>query len=130
MGVSQPNFGCFVVFIGLFFVMVVMALIPVDDNSRKNNEEDLISFSEALQPNDKQELIAAEKHFQSHYNVKTFTHEQFQRIERAATCSLDKTIMGVPTYRLFDNISYCQKLTYYAPTFEEFNTIEERVEVD
>lgn len=38
--------------------------------------------------------------------------------------------MGIPTYRLFDNISYCQKLTYYAPTFEEFNAIEERVEVD
>ena len=63
MGVSQPNFGCFVVFLGLFILMVVVSLIPVEQEHLKNNEEDLFNFSQALQPNDKQVLIALERYF-------------------------------------------------------------------
>lgn len=63
MEVSQPNFGCFVVFLGLFILMVVVSLIPVEHENLKNNEEDLFNFSQALQPNDKQVLIALERYF-------------------------------------------------------------------
>ena len=51
------------VFLGLFILMVVVSLIPVEHEHLKNNEEDLFNFSQALQPNDKQVLIASERYF-------------------------------------------------------------------
>jgi len=73
-------------------------------------DEDLANFFSAIQLKDRKDIVASEEVYMRKFGIKTYEERAFDRLKESESANLDKIMMGVPTYRLLDNLVYQQKL--------------------
>jgi len=83
-----------------------------EDDEGDQLVEGLAEYYDALKAGDKSALIGHEDTLGYKYGCKTFSDEQFYKLQRSETADLEKIIMGVATYRILDSLEYQQALQY------------------
>lgn len=51
-------------------------------------------------------MLITEEHFAHHYGLTTFGVKQLDKLRRASSVDIDKTIEGLASYRILDNHLY------------------------
>ena len=77
------------------------------------DEEENLDYSQAVDTMSRQRLITNERHFFENYGIRTWTKDQFSRLEKAADePAQDGIIENIPTYRMIEIPKYMIKFQY------------------
>lgn len=96
-----------------FYILKWLKRIVLDDEEEPDQLcEGLSDYYDALEQTDKAVNIGSELHYLQLYNTRTFSEQQFERLQNSGKAELEKIIMGTGTYRVLDNLKYQQEFQY------------------
>lgn len=108
---SGPLF-LFVIIISYYLLRWIKNIITSEDEDDDQLCEGLSDYYEALEQTDKSVCIGSEKYYNEKYKLRTFSEDQFTRLQNSDKAELEKIIMGCGTYRPLDNLKYQQEFQY------------------
>lgn len=108
----------------VFLAMVIIyffrsTCIKAKEQQDDEMVEDLADYYNAIDQGDKDRIIASETYYIQNFQTKTFEEKQFEDLKASNSESIEKIIMGVPTYRILDDSRYKQLLQFDVPNVEK-----------
>ena len=77
--------------------------------------ENLAPYFEAIQDKDRLKMLHTEQYYSKNYGINTFAVANLEKLKKSSKAERDKTIEGVPSYRILDNYIYQQLLEFVPP---------------